>query len=88
MPLHSQNDDLVTEPPQKKVAIEAHKTSSPHALTERLRLPIPCPLPAAFSPVVELAIAQNSVDGVKLKILRECASFLWVYALVQHRRSI
>ena len=30
MPLHSQNDDLVTEPPQKKVAIEAHKTSSPH----------------------------------------------------------
>ena len=63
MPLLSQNEDLITEPPLKKAAVEANKMSSPCALMEH---PIPCPLPAAFSAVVELAIAQDSVDGVKL----------------------
>lgn len=85
MPLLSQNEDLITEPPLKKAVVEANKMSSPCALMEH---PIPCPFPVAFSPVVELAIAQDSVDGVKLKILRESASFLWDCTLVQHQRSI
>lgn len=41
-----------------------------------IRLPIPCPLPAAFSPAVQVAIQQNRLTGLlKLSMLRECSSF-------------
>ena len=41
-----------------------------------IRLPIPCPLPAAFSPAVQVAIQQNKLTGLlKLSMLRECSTF-------------
>ena len=43
---------------------------------KRLTFDFPLPIPAAFSPAVQVAIQQNKLTGLlKLSMLRECSSF-------------
>ena len=83
------NDLLV--PPSKCIALELENTpptkkepatngsischASPASTKNENRLPIPCPLPTAFSPKVEQAIGKDDIFGIKLCLLRECADF-------------
>ena len=45
---------------------------------QALRLPKPCPMPSAFSAIVQSGIANQDITGnIKLRMLRECSMFMY-----------
>ena len=54
------------------------KTASAVMQVKQLRLPVPCPVPATFTPDVLRAIENNQLLGVmKTRLLRQAAGFYW-----------
>ena len=61
-------------PAHKRSPIQLTATSP--TCTSQLRLPKPCPIPKAFTSIVESSIEANAIYGsTKLRMLRECAYF-------------